>query len=51
METPLLSAIDNPVKSKKVTIDIKVKNCIYNENGRPVKLITVKNMDIWLDID
>ena len=43
MDTELL--IENPIKLKYTTITIKIKNCIFNENSRPVKLTTTKNIE------
>lgn len=43
MDTELL--IEKPQKLKYTTIDIKIKNCIFNENARPVKLTTTKNIE------
>jgi len=43
MDTELL--IENPVKLKYSTVTITIKNCIFNENGRPVKITTTKNIE------
>lgn len=43
METQLL--IEKPIKLKYTTADITVKNCTFNENNRPVKLITSKDLE------
>lgn len=43
MDTQLL--IEKPIKLKYTTINIGVKNCIFNENGRPIKLTTTKNVE------
>ena len=43
MDTELL--IEKPVKLKYTIDTITIKNCIFNENGRPVKLTTTKNIE------
>ena len=43
MENQLL--IEKPIKLICNTINITVKNCIFNENGRPVKLTTTKDTE------
>ena len=43
MDTELL--IEKLIKLKYSTITIIIKNCIFNENGRPVKLTTTKNIE------
>ena len=43
MDTQLL--IEKPAKLKYSTIDIKVKSCIFNENNRPIKLTTSKDIE------